>query len=124
MATIQTYRDSFFKELKNFLKNLIKVFPEDRDIKVISSSLNIGMMDDPNNDIIKSFYHKLLPYEELIDHRDSRFFYEHKIMDENFQFFSKLNFYWENLDKDNRKIVWDYLQVLLLLSKSFFLQSN
>jgi len=124
MATKQSYLDSFFKELKSFLKNLIKVFPNDRDIKVISSSVNIAMMDDSDYIIITKFYNYLLPYENLIDNRDSRFFYENKIYDENFQFFSKLNLYWENLNNDNRKIVWDYLQVLFLLSKSFFVQSN
>ena len=121
MANIQ---DTFFKELKAFLKNLIKVFPDDRDIKLMSSSINIAMMDDPENIIIKKFYNHLMPYEVMIDCRNPQFFYENKIHDENFQFFSKLHLYWENLHNDNRKIVWDYLQVLFLLSKSFINQMN
>lgn len=114
--------NTFQQELKSFLKNLIKVFPEDRDLKMITSSLNIALMDDPDNKIINGFYKTLSPFEEYIDTRDQRFFYEYTSSE--IPLFSKLNSYWEMLDTDNRKIVWDYLQVLFLLSKKCCLVQN
>lgn len=113
----------FQQELKAFLKNLIKVFPADRDLKLISSSLNVAMMDgDPDNDVMNGFYRALSPYEMYIDTRDARFFYEYASTD--MPLFNKMGGYWEQLDGDNQKVVWDYLQVLFLLSKKGFVQKS
>lgn len=121
------YRDTFYRELKAFLKDLIKVFPDDRDMKVISSTLNIAMMDDPNDKIVKGFYKTLLPQEDLIDRRDPAFFYEVNGAsfgnDTAASLFNKLHLYWESLNEANRKVVWDYIQVLFLVAKTIFVQN-
>ena len=102
----------FYKQLKSFLKEIIQVFPEDREIKVITSTINIAIVDD-NEKIIDDFYNTFLPYKDLIDTRDSRFFYiDHSKNFKNHQLFSKLNYYWENLSENSQKVVWDYIQVL------------
>jgi len=36
-----------------------------------------------------------------------------------YQLFNKLNIYWETLNDTNRKIVWDYFQLLYNLSSEF-----
>jgi len=115
----------FHKQLKAFLKNLILVFPDDRDIKVISSTLNIAMMDDPDAVIVTTFYEALAPHDEMILNRDDEFFYQdpHNIMkntnvnSQQFQLFNKLNIYWETLHISNRAVVWDYVEMLYALSK-------
>jgi hypothetical protein len=117
----------FYKQLKAFMKDLILVFPDDRDIKVISSSLNIAMMDDPDNRIILGFYDALSPYQDLIERRDDAFFYQDSQSVVNkwpkqtnqYQLFNKLNIYWETLHEQNRKIVWDYFQVIFGLAHEF-----
>lgn len=111
--------ETFKEELKAFLKNLIKVFPDDRDIKVLSSSLNIAMMDEEEKTIEK-FYTILKPYDELIQSRNPEFFTQAKTIDSEITLFKKLDYYWEGLDDDNRKVVWDYIQVLYMLAKSIF----
>lgn len=120
-SSVQAYRDSFKKELKAFLKELIKVFPDDRDIKTISSSLNIAMMDDDEK-IIAKIYNTLKPLDNLIHGRDSKFFIEAQKLDLDVPLFTKLNFYWENLETDNQKVMWDYIQLLYVLAKSIFVQ--
>lgn len=117
----QAYRDSFKKELKAFLKELIKVFPDDRDIKMISSSLNIALMDDEDVTIGK-IYKTLHPLDTLIHRRDPEFFVEAQKLDIDVPLFAKLNFYWTSLDNDNKKVMWDYIQLLYVLSKSIFVQ--
>ena len=59
----------FYKQLKSFLKEIIQVFPEDREIKVITSTINIAIVDD-NEKIIDDFYNTFLPYKDLILNRD------------------------------------------------------
>lgn len=118
----------FHKHLKSFMKDLILVFPEDRDIRVISSSLSIAMMDDPDNAIICGFYDKTKPNENLILSRDDAFFYNKPVEDNTvhgqFQLFNKLNIYWETLNNDNKNKVWEYFQLLYCLAKSFTDMNN
>jgi hypothetical protein len=120
----QSEAAKFYRHLKSFLKDLILVFPEDRDIKLISSALNIATMDDPDYKIISQFYEALIPFAHLIDTRDDDFFYTqsaHIVMHHKhqYQLFNKLNIYWETLNDTNRKIVWDYFQILFSISKHF-----
>ena len=110
--------------MKSFLKDLILVFPDDRDIKLISSALNIASMDDPEYVIITQFYESLAPFAHLIATRDDDLFYtqalnivsKHK---HQYQLFNKLNAYWDTLNETNRNIVWDYFQLLFNISEGF-----
>ena len=65
----------FYKNLKEFLRELIQVFPEDDSIKVISTSINLSIIDDEEYSLIKMFYEALAPLEKLIINRDNQFFY-------------------------------------------------
>ena len=42
----------FYKQLKCFLKELIQVFPEDQEIKVISTKINLSTVEKDNKLII------------------------------------------------------------------------
>lgn len=122
-----SYRDTFAKELKAFLKELIVVFPDDRDIKMISSTLNIAMMDipeDPSKDVVHRLYSALAPYDDLIQLRDPQFFVRAQQYDADVPLFSKLSYYWDNLADDNRRCVWDYIHVLYHLAKKIFVQNH
>jgi hypothetical protein len=116
---MSVYRETFNKELKAFLKDLIKVFPDDRDIKMISSTLNIALMDN-DVDVMRKLYDALVPHEALISAKDPEFFVKAQTYDTDVPLFSKLNFYWQNLADDNRKCVWDYIHVLFHLAKKAF----
>ncbi len=112
----------FYSNLKEFLKDLISVFPEDDELKIITSSINIAMVDDPEYEIIKEFYITLNPFEQLI-HTKNVYFFEvntvHSKKGSNqFKFFTKLNSVWNEIDNINKDKVWDYLTVVYGLSKN------
>ena len=114
----------FYKFLKEFLKDLNGVFPEDDEIKIITSTINICIIDDEEHKLIKKFYNALSPLEQMINIRDDNFFYlDHSIYwkktSYQYQLFNKLNGYWDLLEINNKKIVWDYIQLLFKLSKDF-----
>jgi hypothetical protein len=126
-SSVRAYRETFAKELKSFLKELIRVFPDDRDIKMISSTLNIAMMDESNDDsqdVARRLYDALAPYDDLIHARDPEFFTKAQKYDDDVPLFSKLNYYWQNLAAENRTCVWDYIHVLFHLSKKIFVQNE
>lgn len=116
--------NKFYKHLKEFMKDLIMVFPDDREIKMISSSINIATVDDEEYELINAFYNALNPLESLIINRDNDLFNQDpSIYWENgsnqYQLFSKLNIYWDSMNDTNRKIIWDYIQLIYSLSKQF-----
>lgn len=117
------YRDNFHKQLRALMKDLIKVFPTDREIKMISSSLTIAIMDDPEDKVITEFYKAIEPCVAYITNKDEKLFTDNVIKSE-ITLFSHLADYWVKLDFENKEVVWAYLAVLYELSKTFYVQNN
>ena len=111
-------RDKFHKEIRAFLKDLIKVFPDDRNVKLASSTLTISLMDDTDDKVINDFYKALSPCEALISSKDEQLFYDNNIKSD-VLIFTELEKYWQLLDTDNKNSVWNYITVLYFLSKKF-----
>ena len=114
----------FYKHIKEFMKDLITVFPDDREIKVISSTINIASMDDEEHELISAFKEALTPLDTYIVDRDDQLFKQEpssfcNINSNQYQLFSKLHVYWDSLNETNRKIVWDYIQVIYGIVKQF-----
>ena len=121
--SICIYRDNFHKELRSFMKDLIKVFPHDRDIRLVSSSINIAIMDDPEDKVINEFYNSMNPYETYVHTKNDRLFLD-KIIKSDIPIFSHLEDYWSKLDHTNKAGVWAYIGVLYTSAKSFHVQNN
>ena len=120
----------FYKNLKLFLKDLIVVFPEDDEvIQLISTSINLAIVDDENHQLIKKFYNSLSPLEHEINNQDTCIFqmdpgnywphssYEYKL-------FLKINTNWHTFSDHNKSILWEYIQLLYILSKNIVNPSN
>lgn len=119
-----TMEKQFYKNLKLFLKDLIVVFPEDDEsLQVISTTINLAIMDDDDHMIIKKFYTSLQPLESQIYNKDILVFssnitkywpehsYEHRL-------FVKIQDNWDTFSEHNKNILWDYINVLYILSKN------
>jgi hypothetical protein len=114
----------FYKNLKLFLKDLILVFPEDDEsLQVISTTINLAILDDDDNTIIKKFYTSLHPLESQIYKRDILVFSTNitKYWPEDsyeYRLFSKIQQNWDTFSEHNKNILWEYINVLYLLSKN------
>jgi hypothetical protein len=111
----------FYKQLKAFLKEIIQVFPDDHEIKIISTKINLSTLEKDIK-LINKFYSGLSPLEDLILTQDDSFFSlnpgDYWIPGSNeFNLFTKLMFYWSEVDTTNKKVMWDYLTLLYKLSK-------
>ena len=113
--------NDFYKNLKSFLKELVSLFPDDHEIKVITTSINLAIMEEQEI-IIERFYKSLFPLEYFIDTRNDKFFQENywDTSSEEYRLFNKLNELYNFLEQHNKKIFWDYIQVLYNLSKKEF----
>lgn len=115
---------NFYKNLKLFLKDLIVVFPEDDEaLQILSTSINLAIIDDDDHKIIKKFYNSLSPLEQEINKRNISFFssslsenWDHNTHE--YRLFSKINANWDTFSEHNKNILWDYIQCLFTLSKN------
>jgi hypothetical protein len=115
-------RKEFYKQLKSFLKELVVVFPEnDDELQTIATSINLAIVDDDANDIIVAFYRSLSPHQQEIATQDTSLF--DKIMWDRssyeYSLFIKLKTNWNTFTENNKNVIWEYINILYLLSKSF-----
>ena len=111
----------FYKQLKFFLKELIQVFPEDQEIKVISTKINLSTVEKDNK-LIAKFYNSLVKLEDFVLNQNDIFFDINPIDywtqgSNEFNLFTKLIFYWGQVDQTNKKVIWDYLKLIYQLAK-------
>jgi len=112
-------RKLFYANLKSFLKELIIVFPEsDEELQIISTSINLAIIDDDNDEIVKTFYKVLQPVQEEIKVRDISIFDKVKWERSSHQYelFQKLKRQWKTFSENNKKVIWDYITLLYNLS--------
>jgi hypothetical protein len=107
--------ESFYKTLKSFLRDLIGVFPEDDSLKVISTSLTLAMKEN-DKEIIHSFYETISPFHQFIG---NHLFFDKIVFKNKYhnELFEKLEHYYNVLNESNKKIIWDYIEILFNLSK-------
>lgn len=119
----------FNNNVDKFVKELIKMYPDDMDFKVFKNNLNMLNMVD-NTKLIYLFNIGLKnEYKEHIRNKDETFFLNNdysdikelseentdKVVDDN-EFISivnKLKDYWKNLDETNREVIWKYFETFV-----------
>ena len=58
-------------------------------------------------------------YSNFLDSKEFPFTIENNYKIKFPKLFSKLNIYWDSMNDINRKIIWDYIQLIYSLSKQF-----
>jgi len=112
-------RKEFYKQLKSFLKNLVIVFPEDDDdLQIVTTSLNLAIIDDCNDRIIKKFHGAVCILESELFNKDISLFTK-IYWDQNsyeYSLFVKINSQWSSFSENNKNIIWEYIILLYRLS--------
>lgn len=115
-------------KLREFVNDLIVVFPNDSDLYSFKTSLNmIGLVNERQMiDLFVRFVHSA--YRSQILSRDETFFLAHNYADElnsmsdqnvTEQLIQKIKSYWSDMSADNREIVWKYFEVLIKLTDKY-----
>ena len=115
------FMDAFFTQFHEFMGQLIQVFPEDPDFTVYDSGVMLLQKINPGL-VLAEFIKHVTPFEEVIRAKNSDFFIQTQIfifdpentMD---QVIQKLKAYWIRLSDSNKESIWNYIILLLDLSK-------
>ena len=108
---------AFKKQLVSFIDELIEQFPRCPDFIVMRIFINDQISI---KSIIKKFIKDILPLTDLIKNRDDNFFLKTQIVPypQNPNFFKDLWFS-NLLDADDKKIIWRWMDVFVLLVQRY-----
>ena len=115
------FMDAFFTQFHEFMGQLIRVFPEDPDFTVYDSGVMMLQKINPGL-VLAEFIKHVTPFEEMIRAKNSDFFIQTEIFifdPENTmeQVIQKLKAYWVGLSDSNKESIWNYIILLLDISK-------
>ena len=131
--SIDQYASAFNKYLLNFMEEIIKLFPNDKDFKVARSSINMMNMVNEKTmiNLFKSYIKKIAnnrqgfeekiengQFGELIETNYSQEVMNFAQEDQEsvFEVIKKLKGYWKEIDDDTRNKISKYIQGLYKLS--------
>ena len=115
------FMDAFFSQFHEFMKELIRVFPNDEDFPVYDSAVALVQRMNPSL-VLSEFGKHVLPYGEILRSRDEKFFINHTFdsldpdntMENVIQ---KLKGYWISMTEKNKTAIWNYILLLLDIHK-------
>ena len=126
---------AFNTQLDKFLDELIKTYPEDKDFayyKRLIDQLKRFNVRKP----IEYFAAVMQKHVVQIQARDSDFFFNNVTQlitsetddssnqNEAFRLFTNIKKYWSEMPETNKKVIWDYLNILTKLSVVYLLQTT
>ena len=111
----------FKKNYIQFFDELIELFPEEGDLIITRLILNDQI---PVQQVMDIFINYLLPHKSMVINREDRFFIEKFGEFENQIYNSKANLFktlWKSpvLDEENKKVFWQYFDVLIKLTEKY-----
>lgn len=121
----------FNDKIYEFVTDLLVIYPNDEDLYAFKKGLRlIWIVDDRKTiRIFKKFI--LDNYKNELITRNETFFLEHSFESEinnynreetdfSMQLMNRLKFYWKNLTCENKKTIYNYFDVLILLCENYF----
>lgn len=113
----------FNEKFDEFIKDLIQTFPDDKDFKLCKNSFHLLKMVDITKPV-QMFKAYALKYQNQIAIRDEQFFMNHDFKEEiensetnlSLDVLKRVKLYWIDLDAENKKIIWSYLNLLYKLN--------
>jgi hypothetical protein len=118
----------FNVKLKEFINDLITVYPQDNDLYTFKTSISMLLLVN-DKQVIKIFKDFVYPkYKDHILNRDDTFFLDHDYTDDmsavgvaeqspeiTDQLIVKIKSYWTTMDDDNKNVIWNYFTLLIKL---------
>lgn len=120
---MNNYLELFNAKFREFVSDLVKVFPEDSELKLLQKSIALILVVDER--LILNIYRDrvLIPFGDKLMERNEEFFLENnyqeiqKEVEDGARIIEKVKGFWKTLDDTNKEVVWKYLLVLLMLCK-------
>lgn len=116
--------DVFNQKFEEFIKDMILIYPDDKDFKLMKNSFNLLKLADDKKpfEMFSKFGAK---FEEPVLSRDEQFFLSNSYSDIRAEesnltddLINKLKGYWTNLSEDNKEAIWKYLEIFFKLKNT------
>lgn len=114
------FLSAFYSQFTLFLDQLIVVFPDDSDFPTYKSGLFLLQKTNPKL-VPEQVVKHVGPFEATIRARDETFFKERGFPEYAEDtaldlIIKKMTEYWDTLTEENKKVIWDYVTLLLDLA--------
>jgi hypothetical protein len=113
MSTLEIFN----QQVKLLINELITLFPDEKDILIFQSQLELALMIDSRK-ALTSFLKNIYPHKEQILAENDTFFLD-KSNDLENDYMAKtihMTHLWKDrLNTENKKVVWKYFKVMCLL---------
>jgi hypothetical protein len=128
MANKSAIKKAFYKTTDALFDDILKISKNNDNYKKLRSYYNqYSLVKDMNSKfIIDSFVLSVYPFKEQIENRNEEFFTSNEFIKDavvdtsDFNFAVSLKKMWKtNLSDENKKIIWDYFNVLMKLCQKY-----
>lgn len=109
----------FNKKLMEFVKEVIEMYPDNKDFKSMRSQLRMIMSSAENLPIQKFKELVTIPYSKKIYEKDELFFLELDLSGTPFESFNYLKKMWKTTTPTTKEAMWKYVELLTKLSEKF-----
>lgn len=111
--------ETFNTQLNLLLEELIRLFPDEKDIVIFQSQLEFALLLNQKR-AYESFMRHIYPHQKEIMSENEDFFLD-KSKDLENDYMSKMihmtHLWKDRLNEENKKIVWKYFKVLCLVAE-------
>lgn len=123
---MNNYLELFNAKFREFVVDLVKVFPDDAELKLLQKSIALILV--VNERLLVEIYrdHVLVPFGDKLMERNEEFFMANnyqeieKEVEDGARIIQKVKGYWKTLDDGNKEVVWKYMLVLLKLCSKVY----
>lgn len=127
MSNKSAIKKAFYKTTDALFDDILKISKNNDNYKKLKSYYNqYSLVKDMNSKvIIDSFIFSVYPFKEQIENRNEEFFTSNEFIKDtvdtnDFNFAVSLKTMWKtNLIEENKKIIWDYFNVLMKLCQKY-----
>lgn len=109
----------FNKKLMEFIKEIIEMYPDNKDFKSMRAQLRMIMSSSETLPIEKFKKYVAIQYRDNIDSRNEDFFLKLDLSGTPFASFNYLKNMWENTSDNTKNAMWKYIELLTKLCDKY-----
>ena len=118
----------FLQNTDNFMNDLCRIFPQNRDITLLKEKYNLAK-DIDNKLIISYFVQYVYPHKDIILKQDDSYFLEGGGQEElkdssGLRFRDNIKNLWmKEMSNENKDIIWKYFKIFVILCEKYIIEN-
>jgi hypothetical protein len=109
----------FNKKLMDFIKEIIEIYPNNKDFKSMRTQIRMVISSSENLPITNFKKHVTHKYKDNIISKDEDFFLNLDLTGTPFVSFNYLKDLWKNMSENTKNAMWKHIELLTKLSEKY-----